>query len=150
MLAQLNPLLGDWDVSAIVQGKEVMSGRTTVEWIEDGAFVAIRADADPPGEDTPAEWIANSPLPTTTIVGLDDASRRFGYLYADARGVHRVYEMSMDEGVWRIWGRPGPDWFQRFIGRFSDDEQTIDARWETSKDGETWELDFELKYVKRA
>jgi hypothetical protein len=28
------------------------------------------------------------------------------------------------------------------------DSRTIEAHWEKSEDGKTWELDFDLKYVK--
>ena len=60
----------------------------------------------------------------TTIIGLDDFTERFCYVYSDARGVSRVYEMSFDDG------------------------NTIVARWEKSRDGSSWELDFELTYTK--
>jgi hypothetical protein len=32
--------------------------------------------------------------------------------------------------------------------RLSADSRTIEAHWERSEDGKTWELDFDLKYVK--
>ena len=38
----------------------------------------------------------------------------------------------------------------RFEGRFSDDGDTIDARWESSQDeGRTWELDFTLTHRRK-
>jgi hypothetical protein len=83
------------------------------------------------------------------VIGADDRSGNYGYLYADSRGVKRVYEMSFDEREWRIWGQAGPDFHQRFIATISDDRNGIDGRWERSRDGESWELDFELTYTRR-
>jgi len=38
---------------------------------------------------------------------------------------------------------------QRFEGTFSDDGNSIDARWETSRDGGvTWDLDFTITYTR--
>lgn len=38
----------------------------------------------------------------TAVIGLDDADE-VTMLYADARGVHRVYRMTFADGVWRMW-----------------------------------------------
>jgi hypothetical protein len=69
-------------------------------------------------------------------------------LYADARGVCRVYQMSLGDGVWKIWGQSGPEFFQRFTGNFSGDGSIITAYWEKSRDGSTWEYDFDVEYTK--
>ena len=54
--------------------------------------------------------------------------------YFDSRGVARVYKMSVEEGVWKLW-RDEPDFSpldfsQRFTGTFSADGTTIAGRWE--------------------
>jgi hypothetical protein len=108
----------------------------------------MRSDAEFP-PDIPQAWRDNSPFPLTVIIGADDRSGDFGYLYADGRGVRRVYSMSFDGREWRIWGQPGPEWFQRFTGELSEDGRRIDARWEQSKDNKSWELDFEMVYERR-
>lgn len=69
-------------------------------------------------------------------------------MYADARGIHRVYRMSLDGGVRKIWGQPGPEFHQRFTGTFSADGNTITAFWEKSRDGIRWERDFDLTYLR--
>jgi len=69
-------------------------------------------------------------------------------LCADARGVCRVYQMSLEDGVWKIWGQAGPGFYQRFEGSFSDDGTRITARWEGSKDGKSWTPDFSVTYTK--
>jgi hypothetical protein len=57
--------------------------------------------------------------------------------------------MSLDDREWRTWGVAGPEFHQRSTGVFSDDGKRIDVRIEQSRDGETWELDFESIYVRR-
>jgi hypothetical protein len=65
----------------------------------------------------------------------------------DSRGVARVYGMSLDDGVWRLW-RDGSDFSQRFTGTFSDDGTTISGAWEIALDGSRWEHDFDLVYTR--
>jgi hypothetical protein len=60
--------------------------------------------------------------------------------------------MTFRDGVWTLL-RDSPDFsplefWQRFTGEFSADARTISGRWETSKDGSTWEHDFDLTYRK--
>jgi hypothetical protein len=80
-------------------------------------------------------------------MGRDETSGEYCVLYADARGVSRIYQMSLDERVWRMW-RTAPGFHQRFEGRLSADGSTIEAQWEKSSDGKTWEADFDMKYLK--
>lgn len=96
-------------------------------------------------ETAPRAWRENNPLPTTQLIGLDDAGEEFTVLYADARGVHRVYRMTFGDGQWRMW-RAAPGFHQRFTGTLREDGAAIDARWERSVDGADWVLDFRLAY----
>jgi hypothetical protein len=81
------------------------------------------------------------------IIGAGDDPDGLRQHYFDSRGVHRVYEMTLDDGVWTLW-RDSPDPFpQRFTGRFSHDGKTIAGRWE-KKQGADWETDFDLTYMK--
>ena len=68
-------------------------------------------------------------------------------LYFDSRGVSRVYQMSLSDGVWKMW-REAPGFSQRFMGTWSSDGRTIRGRWEESGDGSHWEHDFDLTYTK--
>jgi hypothetical protein len=54
--------------------------------------------------------------------------------------------MALDGNEWRVWGRPGEEFFQRFLGIFSEDGSQIETRWERSADGDSWELDFAGSY----
>jgi hypothetical protein len=58
-----------------------------------------------------------------------------------------VYRMTFTDNVWTIW-RNAPGFNQRFLATLSADGDTLDGRWEISKDGQTWNLDFELSYVR--
>jgi hypothetical protein len=87
------------------------------------------------------------------IIGADPESQG-AYLqhYFDSRGVARVYKMSLEDGVWKLW-RDEPDFSpldfsQRYTGTFSDDGKTITGRWQKAPDGSNWETDFDLTYRK--
>jgi hypothetical protein len=55
----------------------------------------------------------------------------------DSRGVSRVYQMTFDQRLWRMW-RDAPGFHQRFSGTLADDGGSIRAAWEKSPDGSTW------------
>jgi len=147
-MSALEPLVGRWTLEASMGGHVMVGGWASFEWIEGGAFLLHRADAAPPGDDVPREWRENAPFPVLVIIGSDEFSGRFSYLYTDARGVHRVYSMTLEDGLWRITGRAGARFFQRFEGRFADDGRSIAAQWERSADGVAWEKDFDLLYAR--
>jgi hypothetical protein len=111
--------------------------RVTFEWLPGKTFLIERWEVPVP--EAP-DGIA--------IIGADPESEG-NYLqhYFDTRGVARVYRMSLEDGVWKLW-RDGEDFSQRFSGTFSDDGQRIDGRWEIAHDGQTWETDFDLTYIK--
>jgi hypothetical protein len=81
------------------------------------------------------------------MIGRDETSGAFVALYADSRGVCRIYQMSFAGNVWKIW-RDAYGFHQRFTGRIGRDRRSIEARWEKSDDGTTWETDFDLQYTK--
>ncbi len=114
-LPQLAPLIGEWQFEASIRTRPVVRGSATFEWLEDGAFLIQRANAGPPLPTTPEVWRENSPFPVTSIIGRDDASGEFSYLYADGRGVHRVYQMTLADGIWRIRGQAGPQPFHLIL-----------------------------------
>jgi len=139
----LGLLIGSWEFEPSVEGRSPGRGRATFEWIEDGAFVLERSEADwtDPG------WVENAPASTQSVIGFDDTTGEISMLYADSRGVFRIYRGSLTDEAWRL-ERAAPDFHQRFIGVFRDDGRTIDGRWESSPDGAAWELDFPITYRK--
>ena len=83
-----------------------------------------------------------------------DPERVGGYLqhYFDTRGVARVYKMSLENGVWKLWRDVADfsplDFAQRYTGTFSADGRRIVGAWEICHDGTTWEHDFDLVYTR--
>jgi hypothetical protein len=113
-------------------------GAVSFEWLEGRTFLIERWRIDLP--EAP-DGIA--------IIGAGDQPETFRQHYFDSGGVHRIYEMTLDDGVWKLW-RSAPDPFpQRYTGTFSDDGKTIAGRWEKAEDGSNWETDFDLTYTRR-
>ena len=143
----LERLIGTWDFETSSEGRFLGRGWTSFEWMENGAFVLQRAD-DTPDSETPKEWSDHSPMPVTAVIGADDTTGELVQLYSDARGVFRIYRMTLTDEAWTA-RRDAPGFNQRFIGTFDDDGTTIEGRWETSEDGSTWATDFDMVYRKR-
>jgi len=140
-LARLDRLVGMWDTAHIVDGVQVLRGTTEFAWVEEGAFLAQRVSNELL-DTAPQLWRDHAPMTAVSIVGLDDDA--YTVLYADSRGVHRVYAMEFDGRTWTM-RRDSPGIDQRYSGEFSDDGQTVRGRWERSKDGRsTWLHDFDL------
>src|SRR5690242_10444046 len=149
-LARLDALAGRWRLQASFAGDLAGPVWCTFEWLEDGAFLRQHTAIDPAAPPLPPELAAISPLPATAIIGLDGDADRFSMLYADRRGVLRVYAMTLDAGVWRVW-REAPGFHQRFAAAFDDDGGAIRGAWEMSRDdGATWQHDFDLTDLREA
>ncbi|HEY6295834.1 MAG TPA: hypothetical protein VIX15_09225 [Streptosporangiaceae bacterium] len=140
-LNELQFLAGGWDLelseaSFLPDPDAKLHGRVTFEWIEPGAALVMR--------------MGDAGTPTATwIIGRDDAEQDYHVLYADDRGVSRVYGMSFGEGAWRMW-RDTPAFSQRFDAEVGADRAEIDGSWRKSVDGGvTWEHDFRVRYSRR-
>ena len=142
-LDALEPLVGEWSLVAEFPGLPPMSDGAWVafEWLPGRTFLIERWEIPVP--EAP-DGIA--------IIGADPRSDG-NYLqhYFDSRGVARVYKMSLEGGIWRLW-RDAPDFSpldfsQRYTGTFSDDGTSIAGAWEINH-GEAWEHDFALTYTK--
>jgi hypothetical protein len=137
----LGRLIGTWEYEPIVDGQSMGRGRATFAWMEGGAFVLERSEAEwsDPG------WVANAPMSIRSILGWDDSTDEMVSLYSDSRGVFRIYRMTLTDDTWTL-ERAAPDFHQRFTGNFRDDGRTIEGRWDSSPDGAAWELDFPITY----
>ncbi len=144
LLEKLEPFAGEWSMAVAFKDMPPadVGARVTFEWLPGKRFLIQRWDVPIP--EAP-DGIA--------IIGADPNGQG-NYLqhYFDSRGVARVYKMSFDDGVWRLW-RDEPDFSpldfsQRFTGTFGDDGKTITGSWEINHDGKTWEHDFDLTYTK--
>lgn len=141
--SSLGRLIGTWEFEPFVDRRSAGRGRATFAWIEDGAFVLERSEA----EWTDPGWVENAPVTTQAVLGFDDSTGEVTQLYADSRGVSRIYRGTLTDTEWRL-ERAGPDFHQRFVGVFRDDGRTIDGQWESSPNGSTWEVDFPITYRK--
>lgn len=139
--AKLEPfgvLAGEWKTTGSHPSLSgaVLHGRAGFAWIEDGAFLQMRAVAQDEG-------IPNS----VVIFGSDDSTDAVSMLYFDERGVARIYQTSFIDNVWKIW-RDDPGFSQRFTGTLEADHNTIHALWELARDGKNWARDLELTYTR--
>lgn len=142
----LEPLIGAWRMEAVfprtspASGMEVQGvARTVFEWLPGRQFVIQRWEVPHPAA---PDGIA--------IIGWDEGRGTYLQHYFDSRGVARLYEMSVGDGVWTLSRTAADfsalDFAQRYTGRFSEDGRTIRGSWELSHDGATWEHDFDLIY----
>ena len=139
----LDVLIGEWSLEARFPGAPPsdLRGRVVFEWMTGDKFVIQRWEIPIP--DAP-DGVA--------IIGFDEGRQTLLQHYFDSRGVARVYEMTLEGGIWTL-SRTKPDFsplgfWQRFIGRFSDDGMRIEGSWETSDDGADWKHDFDLIYTR--
>lgn len=137
ILKAFYPLIGDWNmVSTHPMFPSEVHGRATIEWLDEGYLLLMRTSYENPG-----------PPSGIMVIGGDDSLDTCCMLYSDPRGVSRIYRVSLEGGVWRMW-RDAPGFFQRFTGAFSKDGNNISALWELSRDGSTWKDDLKLAYTK--
>jgi hypothetical protein len=135
-LRRLDPFVGQWTVEAKgADGQAWPGGATfTFEWHASGAHLVQRGTVEMP--EAPDNL---------SIIGCDAANGTYFQLYSDERGVCRVYQMSIDDGEWKLW-RQGEPFAQRFSAAFSDDQNTITGRWELAEDGSTYVTDFDVVF----
>jgi len=69
-------------------------------------------------------------------------------LYADERGVARIYQMSLAGGVWKMW-RESSGFSQRMTGTVSSDGNTSTCHGELSRDGSHWEQALDVTYTRK-
>lgn len=134
---RLQALIGEWTIEAGPPGGPPWpgGGRVTFEWLDGVPLLIERSHVDVP--EAP-DGVA--------VIGCDGMSGTYYQLYTDDRDVQRVYEMSLGDGVWKLW-RDAEPFAQRFTGTFSEDGKTIAGRWEIEED-DKWRTDFDLTYAK--
>jgi hypothetical protein len=140
-LDELRFLVGAWDMelseaSFLPDRETKLRGSVIFQWVEQGTALAMR--------------MGDAGTPTATwIIGRDDAEPGYHVLYADGRGVSRVYRMSFGDGTWRMW-RDTPDFSQRFEAEVGAGQAEINGSWQKSVDaGMTWGHDFTVRYTRR-
>jgi hypothetical protein len=147
-LARLDIFVGEWIMEVRFPGDgpelsgataEGPRARSRFEWTLDRQFLLQRTEIPVP--EAPD---------SLTIIGVDPGTGRYTQHYYDARGVARLYAMSLADGRWTLT-RESPDFTpldfrQRFTGTFSEDGNTITGAWEKDLGTSGWEHDFALTY----
>src|SRR5947207_144750 len=125
MLRELERFVGEWTMTATPPGGPPWPGEARVrfEWLDGRAFLVERWSLDL------TEVPDGMPTSGTSIIGCDAANGTYVQLYADDRGVCRVYEMGLRADEWTLQ-REGAPFAQRFTGTFSADGTMITGRWE--------------------
>ena len=136
-LQALAALVGEWTTVGthpLVPGK-TFHGHATFSWLESGAFLLFHSQIDEP--DIP-DGVA--------ILGTDDATPDAGaMLYFDVRNVSREYRWTISGNVW-TWSRDAPGFSQRMVLTIAEDGQSIEAKGQMSRNGQSWEPDLQLTY----
>lgn len=129
----LSALIGEWTFEATHPAvpDTVVKGRATFEWLEGEQFVVVRSTND-------HELFPDS----MSVIGNTDGLREH---YFDSRGVHRIYEVAFEAGVWKTW-RDHPGFSQRFTGTFEDEGSTINGLSQLCRDDSTWKDDLAIVY----
>lgn len=141
-LQRLTPFIGTWSIESPgfppIPPELADQARMTIGPTLRGAYLLERW----------AVPVANAPESLCLIRPNDDNG--FTRHHFDSRGIARVYAMTFDGHRWTLERRGAGlsplSFRQRWIGTFSDGDDRIDGHWETSADGRSWDLDFELTY----
>jgi hypothetical protein len=140
-LAELQFLIGDWDMalsdaSFLPDHESVVHGRVEARAIEDGRLLAMRQVVEP-----------SAPPAATWVIGRDESNEAYAVLYADGRGVSRVYEMTFSGWHWCLW-RDDPHFSQRFDATVGEDRNRIVGEWQKGSSPAAWEHDFNVTYTR--
>ena len=139
-LERFRILIGNWHTTGThgLVPDTMLHGRTSFEWLENGAFLIMRSEIDDPR------------FPSTIAVfGSDDSEEKYHMLTFDERGISREYDVTLRDNIWKWW-RNAKGFFQRYEGTIVDGGSTIIGKGEVSKDGVSWEKDLDLTYKRLA
>jgi Protein of unknown function (DUF1579) len=135
----LDVFVGEWKMGSSLATDLATEprARTTFEWMSGRLFLIQRWEVEIP--EAP-DGLA--------VIGAGAEPGSYVQHYFDQRGTARIYQMTFTDRKWTLSRRAdAPDFSQRFIGTFTDDD-TVRGIWEMSRDGSTWQKDFELTYTR--
>jgi hypothetical protein len=132
-LQAFEPLLGEWTVEAVMPGSEdVLPGSMSVEWLEGGGYLIQRSRMEDPM------------FPRgISVIGPDRSGEKLVQHYFDSRGVARIYDISLEDGVLRIW-RDDPTFAQRFAATLAAD--AFEGLWQLARTPGDWQDDLKVTY----
>ena len=131
-LDALQLFIGEWSVEGrhVAFPDTVVRGRSVFEWWGDRTFLMHRSTFHHP--DFPD---------SISVIGATQPDGGLAQHYFDSRGVHRLFAMTFERGVWTLERKAvGPkDFDQRMRATFSADGRTITAEAE-ARDAGTREM----------
>jgi hypothetical protein len=137
-IKQFGILVGEWDTVGTHPGLPgPVQGHSKFEWLVEEGLLAWHFG-----------WPGDSGLPTAlSVIGRDDDDENCTMVYSDIRKISRVYHMTLEGKVWKMW-RNAPEFSQRTTGTISEDGNTITCKGELSKDGTNWGADLDVTYTR--
>ena len=135
-LKQFDILMGEWNMVGTHPAFPAVHGHSSFGWLAEGALRVWHFDWERPG-----------PPSALSVIGHDDSVETCSMLYSDERGVARIYQMSLADGIWKMW-RESPGFSQRMTDTFRDNANTIAGHGELSRDGSNWEQDLDVTYTR--
>ena len=129
-------LIGTWTTEAThPQFYGIVRGTTTFEWLDGGHFIIERSHND-------HELFPDA----ISVIGAPEAGDGLVMEYFDSRGVRRTYEVSLENGVLRIW-RDDPEFAQRFAATLRRD--SFEGQWLLARSRGDWQDDLKVSYRRR-
>jgi len=141
-LDALQPFIGEWTVEGkhVAFPNTVIHGRSVFEWWGDRVFLMHKSTFDHP--DFPD---------SISVIGATQPNGGLAQHYFDSRGVHRLFAMTFDRGVWTFDRKAtsATDFDQRAHATFSADGNTMTSDSEL-RDSDTHEMihDFSVIYTR--
>jgi hypothetical protein len=129
-------LIGTWTTEAThPQFDGIVRGSTTFEWLDGGHFIIERSQND-------HELFPDA----ISVIGTPEAGEGLVMEYFDSRGVRRTYDVSLEDGVLRIW-RDDPAFAQRFSATLGHD--CFEGQWQLAGSEGDWQDDLRVSYRRR-
>ncbi|MGO9794036.1 MAG: hypothetical protein ACLP8S_32340 [Solirubrobacteraceae bacterium] len=145
-LGPLDSPAGAWGIEALFPNMPTGHGRTTFEWASGGAFLLQRVELLVDRSVVPHDAAPDS----IAIIGRAADGNAYLQHYFDARGVARLYQMTLDAQTWSLTRTTADftplDFSQRYTGTISEDGQTITGHWDSAPNDSDWQKDFDLVY----
>jgi hypothetical protein len=134
-LEPFEAVIGTWATEATHPGVDaVVPGSTRFEWLEGGHFVLV--------------YSHNEHELFPDALGVIGAAEGGGLVweYFDSRGVRRTYDVSLENGVLRMW-RNAPGFDQRMSARLG--HKTFEALHQLAETPGEWQDDLKVVYRRR-
>ncbi len=137
-LSPLEFLVGEWRTTGThpdLPGEE-LHGRTSFDWHEGGAFLAMRSEVDHP--QIPAGL---------AFIGSDDGLGKFTMIYFDERGISRLLEVTVGDRT-ATWRRDNAEFSQSVTITAGDDGDTLVSKGRMSERGGEWVDDLSQVFTR--